>query len=281
VILSKYRVGIGSLLLGASDDDTGASWVVEDLAGWQHASSTGAVTQRSAARGGWRNRAQLGSKGYTLVGSVYTDRGNAPDLLDQLLANIPLDVPATLTVYGVHASGDRIVYIRQEGDASTEIISENEGVFAIGLVAPDPLKFSSIEHVTSTKLPVTIGGLAVPIALPFSIDSVQVSGVVAVSNDGTYAVGPRVIVYGPVDSPKLTHLGTGESLQLNMTIDAGDWVDLNFDRHTAMLNGVASRRGYVSGTWFSLAPGDNNIAFNSPTYSATAEAQVVWRDAWK
>lgn len=281
MILSKYRVGIGSLVLGTSDDDTGASWVVEDLKGWQSTSSTGTVTQRSAARGGWRNRAQLGSKGYTLEGSVYTDRGNAPDLLDDLLAAIALDVPEVMTIYGVHASGDRVTFVRQEGDAIAKVVSPSEGVFSIGLVAPDPLNFSTDEHIASTKLPVTVGGLTVPVTVPFSIDAAQVSGVVAVRNDGNYAIGPRVVIYGPVEVPKVTHLGTGESLQLNMDLEVGEWMDIDFDRHTAMLNGVSSRRGYISGKWFVLTPGDNTIAFNSPNYATDAEIQVIWRDAWK
>lgn len=281
MILSKYRVGLGAILFGATDDDTGASWVVSDLEGWQVASSTGAVTQRSAARGGWRNGAQLAPKGYTLVGSVYTDRGDVPDLLDQLLSNIALDVPDALTVYGVHNGQDRLTYVRQEGDAVTQIVSATEGTFAIGLVAPDPLKYSIEEHIASAKLPVTTGGLTVPITVPFSIDAVTVSGVVAVSNDGNYPVSPRILIYGPVDTPKVTNLDTGEILQVNLTLAPGEWIDLDLDRHTAMLNGTSSRRGYVTGQWFSLTPGDNLIAFNAPTYNASAEIQVVWRDAWK
>lgn len=284
MILSKYRVGIGDLLLGASDEETGAHWVVEDLKGWQNPTSTGTVTQRSAARGGWRNRAQLAPRGLTLIGSVYTALGNAPDLLDTLLENIPLDVPEYLTVYGVHFGQDRLIAVRQEGEPSLEIVSSTEGIFSVGLVADDPLKYSVEEHVENTKLPVTTGGLAVPFAVPFSVDAVTVSGVVAVRNEGNYPAPARLIIHGGAagaDNPKVTHLGTGESLQLTMDLAPGEWMDLDLDRHTAMLNGTSSRRGYVTGQWFSLAPGDNLLAFNSPTYSADAELQVVWRDAWK
>jgi hypothetical protein len=284
VILSKYRVGIGDLLLGASDEETGAHWVVEDLKGWQNPTSTGTVTQRSAARGGWRNRAHLAPRGLTLVGSVYTSLGNAPDLLDSLLENVPLDIPEYLTVYGVHFGQDRVIAVRQEGEASTAIISPTEAAFSIGLVADDPLKYSVEEHVESTRLPVTTGGLTVPVTVPFSIDAVTVSGVVAAFNAGTESTPTRLIIHGGttgVDSPKVTHLGTGESLQLTMDLAPNEWMDLDLDRHTAMLNGTSSRRGYVTGQWFSLAKGDNLLAFNSPNYSADAELQVVWRDAWK
>nr|WP_238355934.1 phage tail domain-containing protein [Kribbella sandramycini] len=186
-----------------------------------------------------------------------------------------------MTVYGVHSGDDRITYVRQEGDADPKIVTPELATFSIGLVAPDPLTYSATQHVESAGLPVTTGGLSVPFTVPFSVNAVTVSGVVAVDNVGKAAVAPRVIFYGPVERPKITHLGTGESLQLNMDLASGEWLDLDLDRHTAMLNGVSSRRGYVSGQWFELAPGNNLLAFNSPTYSAGAEAQIVWRDAWK
>jgi hypothetical protein len=281
VILSKYRVGLGGLLLGERDDDTGASWVVQDLEGWLNTTSTGTTTQRSSARGGWRNRAYLAAKGYTLVGSVYTDKGDVPDLLDELLAAIPLDVPEALTVYGVHANQDRLTYVRQEGEAATNIISPYEADFSIGLVAPDPLKYSSDEHVESTGLPVSTGGLAVPFSVPFSIDSLVISGVMSVGNVGNFPTAPRLIIYGPVEEPRVTHLESSKTIQVNMDLGVGEWLDIDLDRHTAYLNGTASRRGYISGQWWTLAKGNNTIAFNSPNYTADALAQVVWRDAWK
>lgn len=281
MILSKYRARLGDITFGESDPETGENWIVYDLEGWQNTGTTGQTTQRSAANGGWRNRAYRPSKGYTLTGSVFTDQPNAPDALDRLLDNIPLDQLAPLAVYGVHASGDRQVFVRQEGDVSTKIISDYEASFSIGLVAPDPLKYGTEQHVTATNLPSTTGGLTVPFKVPFAINSVTVSGVAQPFNAGNEPVSPRAIIYGPVANPRLTNQLTGEVLQVNLTLATGEYLDLDFARHTAHLNGTASRRGYVSGPWFSLTPGLNLIDFNSSVYSATASVQVIWFDGWK
>lgn len=114
-----------------------------------------------------------------------------------------------------------------------------------------------------------------------SINSVTVSGFATVENQGTAAAYPRIIVYGPVTDARLTLIETGEFMMINLDLADGEYIDLDFANHTAYLNGNASRRGYVSGAWFSLPPGLSSVAFNSPTYSATASAQIIWRDAWK
>lgn len=114
-----------------------------------------------------------------------------------------------------------------------------------------------------------------------AINSVTVSGRAQVENLGTSPVFPRVIIHGPVSDARVTRVESGESLMVNLDLADGEYIDLDFVAHTAYLNGNASRRGYVSGDWFALPPGVSSIAFNSPVYSDTASAQVIWHDAWK
>ncbi|MGZ0151872.1 phage distal tail protein [Kribbella sp. WER1] len=279
MILTAYRVALGTVRLGETDD-AGVTWIVEDLEGWHATGSTGEVTQRTGRNGGWRNRAYLAARGMTLKGSVVSPLPNVGDLIDQLIDSVPLDVPAPMTVYGV-TGDDRVAYVRQEGTPAPQILSPYAATFEIGLVAPDALKYSSVLHIESTKLPMTFGGLKVPFKVPFAISSVTVSGVLSAYNAGNAVVAPRVIIYGPVTTPRVTHVDSGAELVINLTLGAGEYIDLDLGNRTAYLNGTASRRGFVSGQWFSLQRGDNLIAFNSPTYSPDAELQVIWRDAWK
>ncbi|WBQ03791.1 phage distal tail protein [Kribbella sp. CA-293567] len=278
-MLSTYRASLGGVNFG-QDDDKGSLWILYGIDGWHSLASTGEVTPRTARNGGWRNRAHYAPKGLTLRGSVITTLPNVGDVIDQLAAAIPLDVPEPLTVYGVNAD-DRLMFVRQEGTPDVSIVSPYEALYSIGLVAPDPLKYGAIEKVASTNLPSSTGGLTAPFTVPLSVDSVTISGTATGENNGNLPSPPRVIVYGPVTDARLTNVATGETLLINLTIEEGEYVDLDFATHTAYLNGTASRRGYISGAWFTLQPGVTEIAFNSPTYSATASAQIVWRDAWK
>ena len=277
--MQSYRASLGSVALGEMDAE-GNLWVLSSIEGWLSPGSSGQVTQRTRRHGGWRSKAYYTPRGLTVHGSLITDRPNVGDVLDRLLDAIPLDVPAPLTVYGVNGD-DRLMYVRQEGEPDVSIVSPYEATYSIGLVAPDGVKFGAIEKVASTNLPSSIGGLTVPLTVPFSVESVTVSGSAVVENSGTSPTYPRVLVYGPVTDARLTSVETGETLHVNLTLAAGEYMDLDFANHTAYLNGNASRRGYISGTWFALPPGVTSVAFNSPTYSDSASAQVVWRDAWK
>lgn len=276
---SRYRASLGSASFGETDAD-GNLWNLEDVEGWFSPGSSGQVTQRTARDGGWRSRAYRTPRGLTLKGQIFTERDNVGDVVDRLLDAIPLDVPDALTVYGV-TGDDRLMYVRQEGDPDITLVTPNMAAFSIGLVAPDGMKYGALLRSASTNLPSSLGGLAVPLTVPFTINSVTVSGFATVENQGTAAAFPRVLIYGPVSDARITLIETGESMMVNLDLADGEYIDLDFANHTAYLNGNASRRGYVSGSWFSLPPGLSSVAFNSPTYSTTASAQIIWRDAWK
>jgi len=276
---SRYRASLGSEIYGESDAD-GNLWILSGIDGWFSPGSSGQVTQRTARNGGWRSKAYYTPRGLTMRGAIISARDNVADVLDRVLNSIPLDEPQPLTVYGLNGD-DRLMMVRQEGEPDVQIISEYEAVFSIGLVAPDGMKYSALEKSASTNLPSSIGGLTVPLTVPFSVESITVSGRAIVENLGTSPIFPRVLVYGPVTDARLTNVETGEALFINLDLAPGEYIDLDFDAHTAYLNGNASRRGFISGDWFAIPPGITSVAFNSPTYSDTASAQVIWRDAWK
>jgi hypothetical protein len=276
---SRYRASLGSEIYGESDA-LGNLWILSEIEGWFSPGSSGQVTQRSARDGAWRSKAYRTARGLTMRGAVISVRDNVGDVLDRVLDSIPLDAPAPLTVYGVNGD-DRVMYVRQEGEPDIRILSEYEATFSIGLVSPDGMKYGANEKVASTNLPTSLGGLTVPLTVPFSVNAVTVSGRATCENFGTSPAFPRVLVYGPVTDARLTNVETGEQLIVGMTLEDGEYMDLDFAAHTAYLNGNASRRGYISGTWFSLRPGVTQVAFNSPTYSDSASAQIVWRDTWK
>jgi phage-related protein len=277
--LSLYRAELGGIVFGDTGPN-GEQWIVTNLEGWHSQASTGEVTPREARNGGWRNRATFAPKGLTLDGAIYTPNGNVGDLMDLLVGAIPLDDPQPLTVYGV-TSDDRFISVRQEGSYATQIVTPYEALFSIGLVAPDPLKYSATEHALETGLPVSSGGLTVPHVVPFTVDSVSISGTMEVFNAGNATTAPRLIIYGPVDTPRVTNVTTGETLTVALVLEAGEYLDIDLEAHTAMLGGTSSRRGFISGSWWKLVKGNNTLSFNASVYHADAALQVIWRDAWK
>ena len=79
---------------------------------------------------------------------------------------------------------------------------------------------------------------------------------------------------GPLTTPRLTNLLTGQWVQYNDTLAGGEFVVIYLrNPMVALLQGTALRTGKVStgggGTW-GIKPGDNAISFRSAAGSGTA-----------
>jgi hypothetical protein len=166
-------------------------------------------------------------------------------------------------------------------------VQHDQDLFDIGayrlqanFLATDPLVYSDDEVVTTLGLPSDSGGLTLPATLPTSIDASLTTGTATVFNDGTANAPWRAVIHGPVTDPRLGNLTTGQELALNLTIPEGRYVDLDFKTRSVLLDGNAPRRGAVSGTWWDLAPGANEVVFNAAAYDTDASAQLIHRHAW-
>lgn len=149
-------------------------------------------------------------------------------------------------------------------------------------VALDPGIYSATQHQVQVGLPIATGGLTLPVAAPFSIEAEFVSGRRPITNAGTRDTGLQLRVDGPVETPQislLTDAGT-TTLRVHVTVESGQWLDIDTAARTVYLNGMASRRGKATGSWPVLPPGTAEVAFAAASYEAAARLTVQWRDAW-
>jgi hypothetical protein len=158
------------------------------------------------------------------------------------------------------------------------------GYYNAAFVGLDPLIYSSTLHTAGLVLPSFTGGLTVAVIAPISVTATVVSGVGAITNAGT-AYSPLTIrIDGPCQEPRIAvtdPFSVTNVLRLALTLDAGQWLDIDTLAHTVYLNGEVSRRGSAYGDWPLLAPGTSDIAFDAAAYNASASATVYWRDAWR
>lgn len=154
--------------------------------------------------------------------------------------------------------------------------------YQAAFVALDPLIYSGVEHLQTLMLPITTGGLTLPVEAPFTIGASVVSGRASLSNAGNAPVGLRLRIVGPVVQPRVSLLvgSVTSTLRILLTLTAGQFLDVDTAAHTVYLNGSISRRGNASGDWPVLPTGTHELAFDADTYDAAAELQVRWRDAW-
>ena len=155
--------------------------------------------------------------------------------------------------------------------------------FVINLLAVDPRIYSQTETTSTVYIPTSIGGRGYPKTYPKSYGTARVGGSVNCINTGNFSTLPVVKMYGPLTSPIITNNSDGSKfVKVNMVVNAGDYLEIDFNDHTIMLNGSASRYLYLdSGSdWFELLSGNNSITFNDGGGDVSAYCQIIYRSAW-
>ena len=107
-------------------------------------------------------------------------------------------------------------------------------------------------------------------------------GLLAVINRGcreTYLMGR---ITGPVRGPMLINQTTFERLEFDIELSASEWLDIDFRRGTAMLNGVSSRYFAITreSNWFSVGPGTTFIRYLARGEVTESTFTAWWRSAW-
>lgn len=152
--------------------------------------------------------------------------------------------------------------------------------------ALDPRSYSAIEHTETIGLPSTTGGLMAPFTAPFTVAATVIAGSVSITNAGTAPTGLllRIDANAAALADPRVSLQVGDDpttvLRANLTLSAGQWLELDTKARTARLNGTTSRSGQVSGTWPLLQPGTATLGFDAGIYSDSAQLTATWRDAW-
>lgn len=106
-----------------------------------------------------------------------------------------------------------------------------------------------------------------------------------VLNAGTESTFPIVRMFGPMTSPKIANETTGLYLEfVGLTINAGDYIEINLENRTVQLNGTAgannNRRSYLTTRqWWSLVPGYNQIRY-SGSGAIGAMGEMLSQDAY-
>lgn len=152
---------------------------------------------------------------------------------------------------------------------------------ALQFYAPDPRLYDAAETVLTTGPGAsTSGGLAPPLTPPLTPSGSGSGGQVQAVNAGNTATRPLLRVDGPAPGFDLLQLTTGRALRYRQALAAGDFVVIDTDARTVLLNGTASRRSALSGAWWDLPPGVSDVRY-LPTGPAVGSAFTMrFRSAW-
>ncbi len=278
---SAPLVAVGDLMMNTIDS-YGVQWVLSDLQGWGSPGSTAQASQRLNADGATMSAGFLKPRVLVGTGSILTeDPALLTGAIDRLIDAVKLS-PFELTV--AEPGLTRTVTVQRQDDVLPKKLNAYEAEFSFQVIARDPRKFGDL--VTSTtRLPFSEGGLTFPVTFPITFTGISGTGVLRVNNPGNTQAPVWLRIDGPIPAGgwSVTHVGKKQSLTFAtaLALGTGEFVTVDMDRREVLAQGQAPRSGYVTSRgWFSLDPGDNDIAFSSVNYSSTASLTVTTKPAW-
>ena len=156
------------------------------------------------------------------------------------------------------------------------------GTVDVQLVASDPRVYDANQQVINIPVAVSSSGASWPWVWPVAWGTAGTGGIVSVTNAGNFATRPVISIKGPVDNPVLTNATAGQSVQFVLSLVSTDTLVVDFDAHSVILNGTASRRSsMVAGSqWWEIAPGVSQIQYSANTVQVGSIATVTFRSAW-
>lgn len=277
--------GMGYALGGfelSGTDEEGVQWKTLDVEDWwAAASTTNQAVQNLLADGGWLPPSQLEPKALRLVGRFFApDRPAGRRAALRFNNALPSRAPVPLVVSEDGVVCHRLVVV--EGVPSLPRPTDVYAAFDVQLVASDPRLLggdgsSPYQFQGEAFLPVASGGLRLPTVVPFSIGATVVSGSVTVTATGNAQPPVLIRINGPAVSPIIRD-EDGGSMPLNISLDAGQWLDVDLDARTIKLNGTVSRRNLLRGRWITPRSG-MVLSLDAAVYDPLTSMTVHWTDA--
>jgi len=155
--------------------------------------------------------------------------------------------------------------------------------FIINFIAVDPRIYSQTEYTDKVYIPNVAGGFESPLTSPLTSGIAQAGGRLNINNIGNFTSLPVVRMYGPLTNPYIRNNDDGaKQIKINMIVSGGDYLEIDFEEKTIMLNGSASRYNYLDSGygWWGIKKGNNEIIFRDSGGDTDAYAEVIYRHAW-
>jgi len=288
--------GIGWSLNGfdlSGTDPDGVRWLVKDVENWDDPANTkGGVTQKEYGDGGWVGPTYLEPPSLVLKARLLAPtRAAAIRARDAFKGIIPVRNLAPLVLVDGGVMKHRMV--KQEGRPSIKQITDHHVDISVQLVASDVRVLAGDGSAPSfaagpVALPTVDGGLRVaPPGVRYVPGGARIvatvrSGQIVLGTAGNATPPVLLRIRGPL--PDFTITATlGDTIQVQRyteAVPAGQFVDIDLDKHLVRVNGTVSRRNKLIGPW--IVPADGmTFKFDSSAQNDTASMELFASSAWR
>jgi hypothetical protein len=274
-------ISVGDVVLG-SVDPAGVRFTVDKFDGWGSPASSAQLTQRARGHGATSSEGFYRPRVMTIEGLIMAPvAGMLSEAIDNLSAAVSL---GQFQVIVSEQGRLRNVMAQRQDEVQVSYLTDIVARYSIQIAARDPRKFGDL-ITASTRLPFSEGGLTFPVTFPITFTGTSGTGVIRINNPGNTPAPVWLRIDGPIPAGgwSVTHVAKQQSLTFAtaLALTSGEFVTVDMDRREVLAQGQAPRSGYVTSRgWFSLDPGDNDIAFSAVNYSSTASLSVTTKPSW-
>jgi hypothetical protein len=280
----SYRLGDAGFILNP-DDITPPFVDITDVRGFDNAPIRTTERDHEGTDGGFMDAELERGRPISLEGMAYADGEEVESLLDRLKEEwAPSRTPVPL-YFKVPGVGERLFFVKPLGCRYDVNQLRRVGCTAIQFqaFAEDPRAYDS----TLQDVPMGLGaiqtdGFGFPLEFPFGFGALSsTDDGTWVTNAGNRATPVKLIIPGPVSGPRVFNETVGAELRFDITLDAPDFLVVDTQYRTVLLNGTVNRRTTLEqGNWFFLQKGDNFLRYRAGAVTASVMS-VQYRHAWR
>lgn len=223
---------------------------------------------------------------------VSSDAGSRSLALDSLMPFLRPKARPTL-VYALDCDVDERCLDMRVGQWSAPITHPESATFSVQWVCPNPIAYE--QSINEVDVPLAAGstrGRTYPRTYPRVYPTSTGGGGYLVTTGGTYDSWPTIQIHGPCTDPAIYWLDpdtgdfTGTQLVFSgLTIDSGDYVEIDTRARTVLLNGDPGANRYnlvdfAATSWGPLLPGPNFLRFVPASADSGVTAGIFWRDSF-
>lgn len=264
------------LELGAQDGN-GTNWVIISVQGMDGPATAGGVVQRAGDHGAYATPAYYAARTLTLTVQATALSQALRDVARATMgAAVPVSELATLRI---DEPIPKQMLVRRSGPMPEAYPTLADVVFTVGLIAPDPRKYSTLLQTVTVAQGFPAAGLAPPLTPPFTLPGGAPPMSAPLTNNGSFETRPVITISGPISGPAVVNQTTGQQVSFTaLVLAATDVLVVDLLNEKATLNGVF-RTADLSSSWWVLQPGTATVQVTG-TAGAGAQMTAAWRDAW-
>lgn len=229
----------------------------------------------------------IGARAVLIAGTVVGNNDyNRQQVFDRLCTFLRPNIRPYL-VYQLEPDGDeRRIRLRAENHAAP-ILHPVTAEFTAAWRGPDGVQESTTETSETISAAADVAaGRSYDLTFDRTYPASAPIGATTVTNDGNINAYPILRLYGPCTGPNIENQTQGKTLELpGLEVAAGDYIEIDTRNRTIRLLGDADQSRYSfldfdTSAWWSLDPGDNDLRYYPTSFTAGAEAEIIFRSVW-